>query len=69
KKKKSGYTLAWLTYFILSAIYLAIEYIHPEYLFNSYSLDFWFNILTTLLALINGEIMEIKNTVNKLYND
>ena len=56
KKRKIGYIFIWLIYILLSFFFLIDCQWHIDWLFNDYSLDFWFHMMITILSLINGDI-------------
>lgn len=60
KKIKLGYYLMWITYVVLSFIYLILIGNNPEYLFMSTSLDLWINIVLNILGIINKELEPMK---------
>ena len=56
KRIRLGYYLIWVIYFVLCFIYLIYSNNYVDWLFNSYSLDLWINILITLFAFIDKDI-------------
>lgn len=57
KKIKFGYYFMWMIYIFLCFVYLIVLGTHPDFLFNSYSVDFWMNIILMIMAVVNKEIM------------
>ena len=56
KKIKLGYYMMWIIYIVLAFAYLILLGSHPDFLINSYSLDFWINIILMIMAVVNKEI-------------
>lgn len=60
KKIKLGYYLMWITYVVLSFIYMIFLGNNPEFLFMGTSLDLWINIALNILGVINKELEPLK---------
>lgn len=60
KKIKLGYYLMWITYVVLSFIYMFFLGNNPEFLFMGTSLDLWINIVLNILGVINKELEPLK---------
>ncbi|MEE0965433.1 MAG: hypothetical protein U0L85_00105 [Bacilli bacterium] len=60
KKIKLGYYLMWITYVVLSFIYMIFLGNNPEFLFMGTSLDLWINIVLNILGVINKELEPLK---------
>ena len=60
KKIKLGYYLMWITYVVLSFIYMIFLGNNPEFLFMGTSLDLWINIVLDILGVINKESEPLK---------
>lgn len=56
KRIRLGYYLIWIIYLVLCFIYLIYSNSYVDWLFNSYSLDLWINILIILFAFIDKDI-------------
>ena len=60
KKIKLGYYLMWITYVVLSFIYMIFLGNNPEFLFMGTSLDLWINIVLNILGVINKDLEPLK---------
>lgn len=59
KKIKFGYYLMWMIYIFFCFVYLIVLGTHPDFLINSYSVDFWVNIILMIMAVVNKEVMPV----------
>lgn len=50
----------WITYVVLSFIYMFFLGNNPEFLFMGTSLDLWINIVLNILGVINKELEPLK---------
>ncbi len=56
KKIKLGYYMMWIIYVFLAFAYLILLGNNPDFLINSYSFDFWINIILMIMAVVNKEV-------------
>ena len=50
----------WITYVVLSFIYMIFLGNNPEFLFMGTSLDLWINIVLNILGVFNKELEPLK---------
>ena len=64
KRVYLGYWLSWGIYILLSFLFLANCNFYVEWLFSSYSLDFWLNVFMTIFAFLDKDI-DYKKIIKK----